>query len=72
MKSAVAGLDRNLDALNELVAERLGAARRKEELLRRLSTTLIGAQRLVSPGIMVLEAQLAAAQGSAEKGQWQG
>ena len=26
---AVAGLDRNLDALNEVVAERLGAARRK-------------------------------------------
>src|SRR4051812_14610201 len=48
IESAVTGLDRNLDALNGLVAERLGAARRKEELLRRLSTSLIGAQRLVA------------------------
>ena len=54
-------LGRNLDALDGLVADRLGAARRKEELLRRLSTTLIGAQRLVAPGILVLESQLAAA-----------
>ena len=43
IESAVAGLDRNLDALKGLVAERLAAARRKEELQRRLSTTLIGA-----------------------------
>src|SRR5687767_10434780 len=35
IESAAAGLDRNLDALDGLVAERLGAARRKEELLRR-------------------------------------
>lgn len=60
IESAAAGLDRNLDALDGLVAERLGAARRKEELLRRLSTTLIGTQRLVAPGIFVLESRLAA------------
>ncbi len=65
IESAVTGLDRNLGALNGLVAERLGAARRKEELLRRLSTSLIGAQRLVAPGILVVESQLSAARRSA-------
>src|SRR5262245_8097347 len=64
IEAAVVGLDRNLDALNGLVAERLGAARRKEELQRRLSTTLIGAQRLVDPGILVLNYRLAAARRS--------
>jgi signal transduction histidine kinase len=69
IESAVAGLDRNLDALTGLVAERLAAARRKEELQRRLSTTLIGAQRLVDPGILVLKYQLAAARrGGSETG----
>jgi adenylate cyclase len=65
IESAVTGLDRNLDALNGLVAERLGAARRKDELLRRLSTALIGAQRLVAPGLLVVESQLSAARRSA-------
>jgi adenylate cyclase len=69
IEAAVVGLDRNLDALNGLVAERLGAARRKEELQRRLSTTLIGAQRLVDPGILVLNYKLAAARrGGSETG----
>jgi adenylate cyclase len=60
IERAVSGLDRNLDALDGLVAERLSAARRKDELLRRLSTTLIGAHRLVAPGILVLESKLGA------------
>src|SRR3954468_23921924 len=47
IEPAVAGLGRNLDALDGLVAERLASARRKEDLLRRLSTTIVGAQRLV-------------------------
>ena len=60
IEPAVAGLGRNLDALDGLVAERLASARRKEDLLRRLSTTIVGAQRLVTPGILVLDSQLAA------------
>src|SRR5918995_478880 len=40
IEPAVAGLGHNLEALDGLVAERLGAARRNEELRRRLSTTL--------------------------------
>jgi hypothetical protein len=57
---AVAGLGRNLDELDRLVAERLATARAKGVLLSRLSTTIIGAQRLVTPGILVLDSQLAA------------
>ncbi len=57
---AVAGLGRNLDELDRLVAERLATARAKGVLLSRLSTTIIGAQRLVTPGILILDSQLAA------------
>jgi signal transduction histidine kinase/CheY-like chemotaxis protein len=57
---AVDGLGRNLDALDRLVADRLATARAKGTLLSRLSTTVIGAQRLVTPGILVLDSQLAA------------
>jgi signal transduction histidine kinase len=61
IEPAVSELSRNLDALDALVAERLEAAGRKDDLLRRLSTAIIGAQRLVAPGILVLDSQLATA-----------
>ncbi|MEK0083822.1 ATP-binding protein [Benzoatithermus flavus] len=60
IEPAVAGLGRNLDALDALVAERLASAGHKEELLRRLSAAIVGAQRLVTPGILVLDSELAA------------
>ena len=50
----------NLDALDQLVADRLATARVKQQLLEPLSATVIEPQRLVTPGILVLDAQLAA------------
>jgi signal transduction histidine kinase len=68
---AVAALGSNLDALDKLVAERLATAQTKAKLLSRLSTTVVGTHRLVAPGILVLDSQIAAwrhtgAEGSAE------
>jgi adenylate cyclase len=60
IEPAVAGLGHNLEALDRLVADRLAITRVKEALLSRLSSAVIGAQRLVTPGILVLDAQLAA------------
>jgi adenylate cyclase len=56
--AAVIGLLRNLDALNDLVAARLTVVQRKEELLRRLSDTTNASQRLVSPGIVVMNSKV--------------
>uniref|UniRef100_UPI0017815549 PAS-domain containing protein n=1 Tax=Mesorhizobium mediterraneum TaxID=43617 RepID=UPI0017815549 len=50
---------RNLDALDDLVATRLAVVARKKELLRRLSATTIAGQRLVAPGILVMNSRLA-------------
>ncbi|SJM35971.1 PAS-domain containing protein [Mesorhizobium delmotii] len=59
IEAAVFGLRRNLDALDDLVATRLAVVARKEELLRRLSATTIAGQRLVAPGILVMNSRLA-------------
>ena len=59
IEPAVTGLRRNLDALDQVVAERLATARAKQVLLSRLSTAVVGAQRLVTPGIVYLDSQLA-------------
>ncbi|RWH73932.1 MAG: HAMP domain-containing protein [Mesorhizobium sp.] len=59
IEAAVLGLRRNLDALDDLVATRLAVVARKEELLRRLSATTIAGQRLVAPGILVMNSRLA-------------
>ncbi|RWN65018.1 MAG: HAMP domain-containing protein [Mesorhizobium sp.] len=58
IEAAVLGLRRNLDALDDLVAARLSVVARKEDLLRRLSATTNAGQRLVAPGILVLNSKL--------------
>jgi adenylate cyclase len=58
IEAAVIGLRRNLNALDDLVAARLAAVARKEELLRRLSATTNASQRLVAPGILVMNSKV--------------
>lgn len=60
IESAVAGLRRNLDALDDLVARRLEVSARKAALLDHLSGATVTAQRLVRPGIVVMDSQIAA------------
>jgi signal transduction histidine kinase/CheY-like chemotaxis protein/HAMP domain-containing protein len=59
VEPAIAGLQRNLTALDGLVAARLDVAERKEQLLRSLSGTNIATQRLVAPGVLVMDSKLA-------------
>ncbi len=54
----VAQLETNLDALDVLVAGRFEAGEHKNELLRRLSSTHNATQRLITPGLMVVEGDL--------------
>jgi len=56
----IAGFRHNLDALDELVARRLEASARKEALIRRWSDAAVTAQRLIAPGIVVMDAKVAA------------
>jgi signal transduction histidine kinase/DNA-binding response OmpR family regulator len=56
---SIEGLQRNLTALDALVASRLDVAERKEQLLRKLSGTNIATQRLVAPGVLVMDSKLA-------------
>jgi class 3 adenylate cyclase/PAS domain-containing protein len=58
IEAAVLGLRHNLNALDDLVAGRLTVVARKEELLRRLSATTSASQRLVAPGILVMNSKL--------------
>ena len=60
MEPAVEGLRRNLTALDYLVARRLEASERKDTLLRRLSNAMVAAQRLVGPGVVVMDSKIAA------------
>ena len=59
VEPAIDGLQRNLAALDALVASRLEVAERKEQLLRKLSGTNIATQRLVAPGVLVMDSKLA-------------
>ena len=59
VEPAIDGLERNLAALDALVAARLELAERKEQLLRKLSGTNIATQRLVAPGVLVMDSKLA-------------
>src|SRR5215468_4211013 len=59
IETSVVGLGSNLDALDGLIAERLATAQNKAKLLSRLSTTVVGTNRLVAPGILVLDSQIA-------------
>ncbi|OAP39963.1 guanylyl cyclase [Sinorhizobium glycinis] len=58
IEDAAVGLRRNLNALDGLVTARLAAVARKEELVRRLSTTTNASQRLVAPGILVMNSKI--------------
>ncbi|MDW9639637.1 HAMP domain-containing protein [Sinorhizobium meliloti] len=58
IEDAAVGLRRNLHALDDLVTARLAAVARKEELLRRLSATTNASQRLVAPGILVMNSKV--------------
>ncbi|MCG5473813.1 MAG: PAS-domain containing protein [Sinorhizobium fredii] len=58
IEEAAVGLRRNLNALDGLVTARLAAVARKEELLRRLSATTNASQRLVAPGILVMNSKV--------------
>ena len=60
IKASVASLGSNLDALDKVVAEKLATAQKKAKLLNRLSTTVIGINRLVAPAVLVLDSELAA------------
>ena len=60
IKASVASLGSNLDALDKVVAEKLATAQKKAKLLNRLSTTVIGINRLVAPVVLVLDSELAA------------
>ncbi|MGH6917648.1 MAG: PAS-domain containing protein, partial [Geminicoccaceae bacterium] len=59
VEPAIQGLGRNLAAVDALVGSRLDVAERKEELLRKLSGTNIATQRLVAPGVLVMDSKLA-------------
>ena len=59
IEPAVDGVQRNFIALDALIAKRLAIAARKEELLRQLSATNIATQRLVAPGILVMDSKIA-------------
>ncbi|MDE3820184.1 HAMP domain-containing protein [Sinorhizobium meliloti] len=58
IEDAAVGLRRNLHALDDLVTVRLAAVARKEELLRRLTATTNASQRLVAPGILVMNSKV--------------
>ena len=45
--------------LDDLIAGRLAVGERKEQLLRRLSGANIATQRLVAPGILVMDSKVA-------------
>jgi adenylate cyclase len=68
IEASVAGLGSNLDALDKLVAERLATAQTKAKLLSRLSTTVVSTHRLVAPGILVLDSQIAAWRHTGDEG----
>jgi adenylate cyclase len=58
IEEAAIVLRRNLKELDSLVAARLDVVARKEELLKRLSTTTTGSQRLLATGILVMDSRL--------------
>ena len=59
IKPAVDGLVANLEALDRVVTRRLAASERKAALLQRLANTEVAARRLLTPGLLVLDSDLA-------------
>ena len=55
---AVQRLGANLDALNTVVSHKLMIAQKKKERLRLLSITDVSTQRLVSPGLRVMDSKV--------------
>jgi PAS domain S-box-containing protein len=60
LEPAVQGLHDSLDRLDALVARRIEVANRKDKLIRRLSVAAVTAQRLIGPGVLVLDSRTAA------------
>jgi class 3 adenylate cyclase/PAS domain-containing protein len=59
IEGLVVGLRRNLEALDDVVAARLGVVTRKQGLLRQLSETTYASQRLVAAGLLVMNSRIA-------------
>jgi PAS domain S-box-containing protein len=60
LEPAVRGLHDSLDRLDALVARRIEVADRKDNLIRRLSGAAVTAQRLIGPGVLVMDSKTAA------------
>ncbi|MEM7024459.1 MAG: MCP four helix bundle domain-containing protein, partial [Pseudomonadota bacterium] len=58
IRPMVDGLDANLISVDGLIQERLEIAARKSDLLRRLSSNTRTAQRLVEPGVLLVNSKL--------------
>jgi phosphoglycerate-specific signal transduction histidine kinase len=58
IKSVVERLRANLDALNVGVGNRLAARERKRDLLGELSAVNVATQRLLAPGLAVMDAKI--------------
>ena len=63
-RRGVQQLRANLDGLDALIAERLATSNRKTVLLRRLGETHRGTQRLLGPGLLLVEAGLSRLRGA--------
>jgi signal transduction histidine kinase/DNA-binding response OmpR family regulator len=57
IETSIQQLGANLSALNLVIASRLAAGERKAELLRALGNANAGAQALLSPGLLVMDAR---------------
>jgi PAS domain S-box-containing protein len=60
LEPAVRGLHDSLDRLDALVARRIELADRKDKLIQRLSVAAVTAQRLIGPGVLVMDSKTAA------------
>jgi class 3 adenylate cyclase len=63
-RRGVQELRANLDSLHTLIAERLATSNRKTALLLRLGETHRGTQRLLGPGLLLVEANLSRLRGA--------
>ena len=68
IEPSVEHLVTNLDSLGAEISQQLEASDRKAELLRQLSNTHIATQRLLAPGLRVMEADLSRLRKSIEDG----
>jgi adenylate cyclase len=66
IEASAIGLQRNLNALDTIIATRLSIVARKAELLRRLSAATTASQRLVASGILVVNSKVTQWRASAD------